>query len=102
MFGKAKNPNELDPPPQAREDPEALEILRVWAVPGQEQQVTLRPVWNDPGAWGLMLVDIARHAANAYTREGVITHDEVLARIRKLFDAEWARPTDTAHDISDQ
>ena len=54
MFGKAKNPNELDPPPQAREDPEALEILRVWAVPGQEQQVTLRPVWKDlvPAAEG--------------------------------------------------
>ena len=52
MFGKKKNSQDLDPPPLARETPDAVEILRVWAAPGSPQQLTLRTVWKDPGAWG--------------------------------------------------
>ena len=44
--------------------------------------------------WGLLLVDIARHAARAYARESGYTEDEALARIVDMFDAEIARPTD--------
>jgi hypothetical protein len=50
------------------------------------------------GLGGLMLVDIARHAANDYAREGR-DRDEVLARIRELFDAEWSAPTENVRDI---
>ncbi|MDJ0523632.1 MAG: DUF5076 domain-containing protein [Planctomycetota bacterium] len=86
---------ELDPPPMARKSADAREVLRVWASPGTPQHLTLRTTWKDPGAWGLMLVDIAKHARNAYARDG---HDAqaTLARIRELFDAEWATPTDPA------
>jgi len=101
MSGKHYSVNELPPPPHALEDPEAIEVLRVWTAPGKEQQVVLQPVWADPGAWGMMLVDIARHAANAYMRERHdMTREQVLERIKKLFDAEWARPTDEARDVS--
>jgi hypothetical protein len=99
MFGKRKGTSELDPPPVARENPQASEVMRVWTAPGEGPQVTLRTTWEDPAAWGVMLVDIARHAANAYAREG-IKRDDALARIRELFDAEWARPTDEAQEIS--
>jgi hypothetical protein len=85
--------NSLLPPPVAQTDPQAVEVLRVWAVPGSAQQLTLRTTWKDAGAWGLMLVDIARHAAQAYEQDGQDPHD-VLARIRELFDAEWDRSTD--------
>jgi len=44
--------------------------------------------------WGLLLVDIARHAARAYARESSITEDEALTRIVDMFEAEIARPTD--------
>jgi hypothetical protein len=44
--------------------------------------------------WGLMLVDIARHAARAYAREGAYTEEEALGRIVEMFEAEIARPTD--------
>lgn len=98
MFGKKSNPSSLSPPPIATEA-NAVEVLRAWAAPGAPQQVTLRPTWNDPGAWGLMLVDIARHAANAYANEGR-DREEVLNRIRELWDAEWTRPTDDARDIT--
>ncbi len=62
MFGQRKN--ELNPPPIASEM-EAVEVLRAWAKPGSPQQFTLRTTWKDPAAWGLMLADIARHAAKA-------------------------------------
>ena len=44
--------------------------------------------------WGLLLVDIARHAARAYARESGYTEDEALTRILDMFEAEVARPTD--------
>jgi len=91
---------ELELPPIATDDPGAIEILRMWAASGTCQQVVLRAVWGDPAAWGLALVDIARHAAKAYGREG---RDpvEVLRRIREFFDAEWDNPTEEPEDITD-
>ena len=44
--------------------------------------------------WGLLLVDIARHAARAYARESEYTEEEALTRIIDMFEAEIARPTD--------
>ena len=40
--------------------------------------------------WGLLLVDIARHAARAYARESGYTEDEALTRIVDMFEAEIA------------
>jgi len=99
MWGKQPNVNTLDPPPIAQANSSAVEVLRVWAAPGSPQQLTLRTTWKDPGAWGLMLVDIARHAAQAYGNEGQ-DPKIVLARIRELFDAEWTQPTDAPEDIT--
>ena len=92
MFEK-KPKRELEPPPIARSNSQAVEVLTVWAAPGQPQQLTLRTTWKDAGAWGLLLADIARHAAKAYANEG---HNavEVLARIQQLMNAEFSEPTD--------
>jgi hypothetical protein len=92
MFGK-KPKRELEPPPIATQNAGSVEVLRVWAASGQAQEVVLKTTWKDAGAWGLMLADVARHAANAYDVEGQ-DRAEVLARIRQLFDAEFADPTD--------
>jgi hypothetical protein len=83
----------------ARSNPQAVEVLRVWAAPGAPQQVTLRTTWKDAGGWGLLLVDVARHAAKAYAKEGQ-DPGVALARIRQLFEAEWAAPTTEPKDIS--
>jgi len=98
MFGKSRNQNDLEPPPIAN-DPKAVEVLRVWALPGEPQQLTLRTTWKDAGAWGLLLADVARHAANAYASEG---HDRIaaLSRIHAALEAEWSQPTDTAKDMT--
>ena len=100
MVRKRQNQNELEPPPIA-ENSEALEVLRVWALPGQPQQLTLRTTWKDSAAWGLVLVDLARHAANAYAKEGQ-DRSAVLARIYEFFDAERSEATDIPEDITPQ
>ena len=53
-----------------------------------------RLVVDEPDMWGLLLVDIARHASRAYARESAYTEDEALRRIIDMFEVETARPTD--------
>ena len=101
MFGSNKQANSLDVPPIASKNSEAKEILRVWVVPNGPTQVVLRANWSDPGAWGLLLVDVARHAAQAYRREGK-DESAALARIRELAEAEWSSPTDSPEDLTDR
>lgn len=79
---------ELQPPPIATSSSKAVEVLRVWAAPGLPHQLTICRVWNDPGAWGLLLADIARHVAAAYTCEG-LSAAETLARIKQFMNAEF-------------
>jgi hypothetical protein len=98
MFGK-KRKRELEPPPMASGNSEAVEVLRVWAGPGLPQQLTLRTTWKDAGAWGLMLADIARHAAKAYANEGQDAA-EALARIRQMLNAEFSNPTNKPIQLS--
>jgi hypothetical protein len=42
-----------------------------------------------------MLVDLAKHIANAYARDEGLEVAGTLARIRAGFDAEWNEATDT-------
>ena len=46
---RKKPKRELEPPPIASSNSQAVEVLRVWAAPGQPQQFTLRPTWKDAG-----------------------------------------------------
>jgi hypothetical protein len=90
-----KKKGELLIPPVADRDRAAVEIARIWAAEGA-QHVSLRAgIWQDPAAWGLMLVDFAHHVANAHAQMGQ-DRDAVLQRIKEGFDAEWASPTDKA------
>lgn len=90
-----KKKGELLIPPMAQRDREAVELARIWAAEGA-QHVSLRAGgWEDPAAWGLMLVDLAHHVANAYEQMGWDRRD-ALARLKEGFDAEWTAPTDAA------
>jgi len=97
MFGR-KVTRELELPPIASANSKSVEVLRVRAAPGEPQQLVLKTTWKEPGAWGLMLADIARHAANAYANEGR-DRTEVLARIREMLDAEFSAPTDEPQQL---
>jgi hypothetical protein len=86
-------PQELHIPPNAATDNDAVEILRAWVTNGN-LEVGLIKGWDQPDAWGILLVDLARHAARAFAQEGICDERDALDRIRALFDAEWDKPTD--------
>jgi hypothetical protein len=75
-----------------RED--ATEVLRAFVIDGG-LSIAFQRAFEEPDMWGLLLVDIARHAARAYARESDYTEEDALARIVEMFEAEIARPTDT-------
>ena len=75
---------------------DATEVLRAFVVDGGLSIVFTR-AFEEPDMWGLLLVDIARHAARAYARESAYTEEEALARVVDMFEAEIARPTDLGH-----
>jgi hypothetical protein len=87
--------NPLGIPPIAEASEDSIELLRLWAVRGAGQQMILRhSAWKDPAAWGLALVDIARHVARAHAQEGK-NEEEVFQRIIAGFKMELESSTDT-------
>ena len=89
----AGGPKEQPIPPDALTNDNAVEVLRAFVVDGG-LSISFVRAFDDPAMWGMMLVDIARHAARVFEKEGVMTENEALERIVDLFDAELSRPTD--------
>jgi Domain of unknown function (DUF5076) len=85
--------DELIIPPGAVTDAGSAEVLRAWVANGG-LHVSLKPSFDTPDVWGVLLVDVARHAARAFAADKHMTEAQAFARIRKMFDAEWRRPTD--------
>ena len=86
-----QHPHELPIPDSSTNDGPAREILRAWAAGGRQQISIDTRVWEDPVAWGIMLVDLAKHLANAYEQAGRMEHGVVLGRIKQSFDAKWVK-----------
>jgi hypothetical protein len=89
MAGPREQP--LPPDVMGRED--ATEVLRAFVVDGG-LSIAFARAFEEPDMWGLLLVDVARHASRAYARESAYSEDEALRRIIDMFEAEIARPTD--------
>jgi hypothetical protein len=87
------SPKEQPLPPDVIGRDDATEVLRAFVV-DEGLSIAFMRAFEEPDMWGLLLVDIARHAARAYARESDYTEDEALTRIIEMFDAEIARPTD--------
>jgi uncharacterized protein DUF5076 len=68
-------------------------VLRAFVVDGG-LSIAFARAFEEPDMWGLLLVDVARHASRAYARESDYSEDEALRRIIDMFEAEIARPTD--------
>lgn len=90
-----RHKHELPVPPAAERDDRARELVRVWAAGGVQHVVLATGLWSDPAAWGLVLVDLARHAARSYASGDPDEEARVRDRIRQAFDAEWTHPTDS-------
>ena len=86
-------PKEQPLPPDVMGRADATEVLRAFVLDGG-LSIAFTRAFEEPDMWGLVLVDIARHAARAYARESAYTEEEALARIVDMFEAETARPTD--------
>jgi hypothetical protein len=82
------HPRELAPP---LDDPKATEIARVWGSSDGEY-VSLNPhLYPDPASWGLMLVDLVRHVANALQQSRRMDARKAEREIRRSFDNCWRR-----------
>jgi hypothetical protein len=86
-------------PPDAQSNPNAIEVLRAFVVDGG-LSIAFTRGFDDPGMWGMLLVDIARHAARAYEKEGVTSEGEALAAIVDMFDSELAHVTDPGRTLT--
>src|SRR5215471_17664213 len=86
-------PREQPLPPDVIGRENATEVLRAFVVDGG-LSIAFTRAFEEPDMWGLLLVDIARHAARAYARESEYSEEEALARILDMFEAEIDRPTD--------
>ncbi len=86
-------PKEQPLPPDVIDREDATEVLRVFVLEGG-LSIAFQRAFEEPDMWGLLLVDLARHAARAYARESDFSEEEALDRIVDMFLAELARPTD--------
>ncbi|HEX4862175.1 MAG TPA: DUF5076 domain-containing protein [Rhizomicrobium sp.] len=81
------------PVPASADVPGSNEVLRAFIVNGGLQVALIR-AFDKPDVWGVLLADIARHAARIFAREDKIAEADALEKICNMFDAEMARPTD--------
>jgi hypothetical protein len=86
-------PREQPLPPDVMGREDATEVLRAFVIDGG-LSIAFQRAFEEPDMWGLLLVDIARHAARAYARESDYSEEDALDRIVEMFEAEIARPTD--------
>jgi Domain of unknown function (DUF5076) len=92
-------PLELRPPPSVHTASKATEVARIWIVDGHQHVAISGNLWKDPAAWGLMLVDLAKHVANAYAQNGA-DREATLNRILAGFRAEMESSTDEPRPIN--
>jgi hypothetical protein len=73
--------DELEIPAEVLKDPDAFEIIRVWAAHG-EQFVTLEPSFTGgPTNFGYMIADLIQHGARRHSQKENISVREALDRI---------------------
>jgi hypothetical protein len=84
---------ELLIPPEAIEDPDSFEIMRVWAAK-EAQHVTIRDNLNG-GAYdfGYMLAQLLEHGAQLYTQRDGIDIQDARKKVMSGFQDEIEEPS---------
>jgi hypothetical protein len=88
----------LQIPPLAKQKG-GTEVLRAAIIEGG-LHVTLRPAFNEPQAWGLLLADVLRQVARAYGQSQLATEADAFKRIRTALIAELDAPPDSGAQTS--
>ncbi len=78
-------------PPAARSDPNAAELVRVWAASDGQHVSIHSGAWEESDDWGVMLADLAHHVANMFEQRG-IDRELTLSKIRETWNAEFDNP----------
>ena len=91
--------NAVKPPPSV-DGKDANEVMRV-AVHDGSLHFALRRAFNDPGLWGLVFVDAARHVARAFAHEKMCTEDEAVERIRIAFEKAIREPPEGSAETTE-
>ena len=87
---------ELWIPPDALDDPQAFELIRVWAAHGM-QHVTIRSDLDGGApAFGYMLAQLLEHAARLYAQREGQPIEQCRRQIVEAFEAELERPSGDA------
>jgi Domain of unknown function (DUF5076) len=89
-----KKGRDLAVPGEVAAAAEAVEVLRAWVANGGLICAVRPTTWKDPGAWGIVLADAARHVANAIRDEVGDEPSATVAKIREMFNRELSAPTD--------
>jgi hypothetical protein len=82
----------LNAPPPALELG-GYEVLRA-AIAEGNLHVSLRRAFDEPEIWGVLLADITRHIGRIYALEASMREEDVVEKVRAMFEAERDRPTD--------
>lgn len=91
--------NERPIPEAALQDPNSVEMLRVWVAGGQLHCSLKVGMYRDGMgtdeeiAWGTILADAAHHIAKALQDGGNLNETESLAKLVAKFNNEVAFPT---------
>ena len=79
--------------PPAALDQGGVEVLRAVIIDGA-LHVSLRRAFDDAEAWGMLIADVTRHIARIYAKESPLSEDQVIDRVRSIYDAEMDSPSD--------
>ena len=71
-----------------------IEIVKILLEDDKQSFFLNTNIWEDPAAWGVLLVDLAKQIADSYSLSTDYDRKEILNRIREGFDAEWEFPTE--------
>ena len=82
----------LHTPPAALEQG-GTEVLRAVIIEG-DLHLSLRRAFDDPTMWGMLLADIARHVGRIYAAESAASEQDVLDKLRAVFESEMDEPSD--------
>lgn len=91
--------NERPIPAAALQDPNSVEMLRVWVAEGQLHCSLKIGMYRDgmdideEVAWGTILADAARHIAKALQNGGNLNETESLAKLISKFNDEVSVPS---------
>jgi hypothetical protein len=80
--------SELPTPPNA----ESMEVLRVWIVGDSLHCAIQADAFADPGSWGAVLADLARHIASAMHQQEGAPVEQTVQRILEAFHDELRSP----------